>query len=71
MCFSQEMKDLLPKEIPSEYGKDLQWYLHDLLLSYKYNYKDRFLRDLNYLKPFLSRQIYLLFVDIYEEHFWK
>lgn len=59
MCFQTEMKDILEKKEPIIARDDtLNFYLEDLLLAYKYNSKQKFYRDLNALKPFLSVTLY-------------
>lgn len=67
----KEMRDILPKEKIEAADDTLSWYLEDLLLTYKYNYKDKFFRDLNALRPFLSRQVYILLYRIGEARSWK
>ena len=56
MCFTREMRDIVPKEIPDNYGKDLPWYIEELLLAYKYNDKSRYFKSLNYIKKYDSNK---------------
>ena len=59
-------KDILPKENPHEPG-DLFWYVEDLLLSYKYGLKNKFLRDLDKIRPLINDKMYRFLMDISEE----
>lgn len=71
MGFFTEMRDLLPKEKPLAHDDTLEWYLEDLFLAYKYNYKENFFRDISALKPYLSEQVYRMLIYIGEHrHHW-
>lgn len=42
---------------------DVNFYLSELLYSYKYGYKERYYRSLEKLKPYLDDRLYVFFYN--------
>ena len=60
------MKDILPQEKIPEAAKNLSWYIEELLLSYKYDMKERYFKSLEAIKDYLKPQTYLILLSIGE-----
>ena len=60
------MRDILPEEKIPEAAKNLSWYIEELLLSYKYDMKQRYFKSLTAIKDLLPKQIYLILESIGE-----
>ena len=49
---------------------NVNWWFHELMLSYKFGEKRRFESALNKLRPYMSDELYNFYSDIHDQSCW-